>query len=352
MSDDNGMRINEPLGFGISSDLSQIFRKVLQENEQLAANIKSILGGGLANNWNEAFNQALRQMEGQADAVKRIAASLTQTLNPLPDLIKRLDLDGKAYADALREFRFQIDLPKLASQHLSLHIKSVSEAINRAISVPAFFQTSQFTALLARMADEETFRRGLMEGLGQAVEQMESFPDARFSPDETLALLQQGIDQSGIAKREESCETVLRSFLLWLQSNKGAAVGIIVQLLVGSILLCIEYSPLFANRRNSSAEDTTRDHLRLIRRVTERILADKQVPAEYRRTFRLVAKDGLQVHLSYRRDSERIATLTTGQVVSIQFKRKNWCQVAWLDTSRGDWRTGWTLTRYLEKLRD
>jgi hypothetical protein len=223
-------------------------------------------------------------------------------------------------------------------------LNPISKALESVLATSQVWQSVGVADLASRIMREVEFRQAFLERLDSEDLATVKTLDLEIPTDKILEAIERGIEESGVTQQSENTQTSLnRLFSGWMKLPQDLRT-----LVIGILLLVIQYS--IFEKHSSSLQIAINQRVKIVQNVTNNILISSGVTVDERRQIRIVSKDNLPVFRSNRRDSERVATLSAGQVVVVKRKNRNWTQVEWRDNDTQQISTGWVFTRYLKRI--
>jgi hypothetical protein len=227
-------------------------------------------------------------------------------------------------------------------------LNPISKAIESALTARQVWQSAGIASLASRISHEVEFRQAFMDRLESENLKAVRAADSEIPTEQILKAIETGIEESGLAQNSQDVQASLNRLFSGWAKLPPTLQNAVVQLIIGILLLTINHS--IFEKLNPSLQITINQRVKIVQQITNNITINIGATAEDRRHIRIVSKDDLPVFRYNRRDSEKVATLSAGQVVIVKQKNRNWTQVQWRDNDTRENCTGWVFTRYLKKI--
>ena len=280
-----------------------------------------------------SLTNPLTKMFGDADFSKRLNSILFPTFEFPKSPFQSIIDAGKKYGELHRIFDptsgFRVEIEKLAQLQKGLHVTGLPNGM---------------ASFASRVFKEAEFRQAFLDRFESESSQVVKLTKSEINIEETLQTIELGIAESGVAQASNDVQTSLNTFFAWFNKLNPALRELIIAIIAGVLLMVADHA-IYDKKEKASPTN-----IKIVQKITNNIFVEAGVPIEARKQFRIVAKNGLPVFRSNRRDSERIGTLDATQVVVITAKKRNWTQVEWRDPNTEEMRSGWVFTRYLKKI--
>lgn len=301
----------------------------------------------------DSMTKMLASIRTSADISHELLRSFEPPKDSFHSIIKassRLAAVGNNLSSlALAASRLEVINLNLTGLHAAVaSLNPISKAIESALAASRVWQSAGITNLASRILHEVEFRQAFMDRLES--ENLTAVPaaDSEIPTGQILEAIETGIEESGLAQNPQDVRASLNTLFSGWAKLPPALQNAVVQLIIGILLLAINHSVF--EKHDPSIQVTVNQRVKIVQQITNNIIINIGATAEDRRHIRIVSKDDLPVFRSNRRDSEKVATLSAGQVVIVKQKNRNWTQIKWRANDTQQSYTGWVFTRFLKKL--